>query len=135
MNFKLSPTSTPSETAALSLMCSAGCGAKTKASNIWPGTGTSIQRVPLTESAHKPHTRCIELLTRWKSWRTIRQKRISKNLDACQLEPKRAARHRKEAEGAQLKSDGLKGVDRAMKQGLQIQGKTCQNKATHAFGR
>jgi hypothetical protein len=56
-------------------------------------------------------------------------------LDACPLDPKRVARQKKTAVGAQLMSDGTKGVDRAVKQGLQIQGKTCQNKGTNGFGR
>ena len=128
MNFKPSPTSTPSETAALSLMCSAGCGAKTKEFNIWPGTGASIQRVPLTGSARRLLTRCIEQLTHLKSWQSSRQKRIHKTLDASALDPKSVAGQRKAAVEGQLKSNGTKGVDWAEKQGLQIQGKTCQNK-------
>ena len=116
-------------------MCSAGCGAKTKAFNIWPGTGASIQLVLLTGSARRLHTRCIEQQTHWKSWLNSRQKRINKTLDAFPLDPKRDARQRKAAVGARLKNNEKKVGGWAVKQGLQIQGKTCQNKGTNAFGR
>ena len=54
-------------------MCSAGCGPKTKASSISPGTEASTQQVRSTGSARKRHTRCIEQQTPWKSWRISRQ--------------------------------------------------------------
>ncbi|MDB4346368.1 hypothetical protein OAA48_00805 [bacterium] len=41
----------------------------------------------------------------------------------------------KGAVGTPLKSDSYAAVDWAKKPGLQIEGKTCQNEGTKAFGR
>jgi len=66
-----------------SLMFSVGCGAKTRGFSIWLGMEASIQRVPLTESAHRHHTSCIERLIPLKSWLISRTK-------PCKVDARRA---------------------------------------------
>ena len=68
-------------------MCSAGCGPRIKVFSISPGTGASTQRVQLTGSARKLHTRCIEQLTHSKSWQTSRQRDKILNLLPGHWEP------------------------------------------------